>query len=118
MIYYFYSSAGLDWLLSLSFLQIHSLSTTLTQAQSEAHSQAIHAYYHPYWCPSGAGLNEQLKFSFTTHTFTLKPTWGLTLTVTHTLTHHSLYKSSVKVENDNTIHIKYLILIVAQLSNS
>jgi len=37
-------------------------------------------------------LNEQLKFSFTTHTFTLKPTWSLTLTVTHALTYHSLYK--------------------------
>jgi len=48
MIYYFYSSAGSGWLLSLSFIQIHSLSTTLTQAQREAHSQAIHAYYHPY----------------------------------------------------------------------
>jgi len=52
------------------------------------------------------------------HTVTLKPTWSLTHTVTHTLTHHSLYKSSVKVENNNTVHIKYLILIVAQLSNS
>jgi len=54
----------------------------------------------------GLSLNEQLRLSFTTHT------------VTHTLTHHSLYKSSVKVENNITTHIKYLIRIVAQLSNS
>ena len=40
----------------------------------------------------GLNLNEQLKLSFTSHTFTLKPTWSLTLTVTHALTHHSLYK--------------------------
>jgi len=38
MIYYSYSSAGSDWLLSLSFLRIHSLSTTLSQAQREAYS--------------------------------------------------------------------------------
>jgi len=49
-------------------------------------------------------------------TFTLTPKWGLVLT--HTLTHHSFYKSRVKVENDITVHIKSLILIVAQLSNS
>jgi len=45
------------------------------------------------------------------HTFITQANMGLTHTVTHTLTHHSFYKSSVKVENDNIIHIKYLILM-------